>query len=647
MNNTITFCTKSIQSIAVFSVIAMGIFVVLPILSLENGNSISAKIAFAQEFDYGSGGGEIFSDSYSSFDYGYGGGEVSSYASDYSTFDYGYGTGEVITNGCCDEYVSPDAPFDYGYGAGEIIANGCCDEYTYPDAPETYIATPTYTYTPAYEYEYSSLSLGIGGSMGIGYGGYSYGGYGGGYTYSYPTYTYTNPVYTASPIYTTSTFTSTSGGPTCTFTASDNTIDEDDSTTLRWTTNNATSVSINNGIGSVARDGSRVVSPNSTETYVLIAIGPGGSTQCSEVIIVDEDTNDDDDDDNVRCDAFTVSDSDVEEGDRVTLTWRTTGADDVRINNGVGDVSDDGSERVTIDEDTTFTLTARNGNDTDTCRVSIDADEDNDSDNDNDAIPRCTLRISDTTITSGQSVTLSWDNLRTDRVVLRDNHGNEIADSGDDSDLNEDDDSIVVRPTRSTNYTLTAYNGSDTRTCTVGTTVGGISLTSVRTQDTIALSQVPYTGFEAGTVLTIIFYSAIVLWGIAIAYALVFKKNPVAVRSQFATQPVMESEISPSTASDTATIEHSNSIPFNLPIIDGEDVVLPATDDTLHVLEEYAHTKTALISSDALRYVASQGGAIEEQIVTLDRVIALAKAQFPKEDEWIVINKERVISLLS
>ena len=49
--------------------------------------------------------------------------------------------------------------------------------------------------------------------------------------------------------------------------------------TLRWeVTGNATSVSIDNAIGTVQNTGNRRVFPSDSTTYTLTATGPGGST---------------------------------------------------------------------------------------------------------------------------------------------------------------------------------------------------------------------------------------------------------------------------------------------------------------------------------------------------------------------------------
>ncbi len=432
----------------------------------------------------------------------------------------------------------------------------------------------------------------------------------------------------------------------CTLTATPSRIDEGDTVTLRWTTENATRVSINNGVGTVARNGSLRVTLNNDRTYTLTAENrDGDEIECTRTITVDDENDNDNDNDNVRCDAFTARPDTISERERVTLRWSTTGADSVTINNGIGNVSDDGSREITVARDVTFTLTARNGNDVDTCRVEIEFDEDeDDDDNDrNTTNPRCVLTISDTSIRAGESVRLSWNNERTDDIILRDNHGKTLINTNrSGSNEDPDRDQITVRPTQTTTYTLTAENGSRERECRVRVEVDNLNLTSVRGQDTILLSQVPYTGFEAGPTLTMIFYVAIALWGIAVAYALVVKKKPthkVTVQAPIVTHKTEEVVTTTTTTSDF--------VPANLPIADSTELgTMPLHDEAFQALEAHAHANYALFSSDALRFIASQNDVLEDQMATLDRVIALAKAKYPKEGDWVVVNKERVINLL-
>jgi hypothetical protein len=71
------------------------------------------------------------------------------------------------------------------------------------------------------------------------------------------------------------------------FWASPDTIVSGGCTTLEWgAVSNATSASIDQGIGGVATPGSRVVCPSETTTYILTATGPGGTVIASATVTV-------------------------------------------------------------------------------------------------------------------------------------------------------------------------------------------------------------------------------------------------------------------------------------------------------------------------------------------------------------------------
>lgn len=72
------------------------------------------------------------------------------------------------------------------------------------------------------------------------------------------------------------------------FTVEPSTIERGQSATLRWSTSNADTVSIDQGIGTVAASGSRTVSPSTTTTYRLTASGPGGQVSESVTLRVTE-----------------------------------------------------------------------------------------------------------------------------------------------------------------------------------------------------------------------------------------------------------------------------------------------------------------------------------------------------------------------
>lgn len=73
--------------------------------------------------------------------------------------------------------------------------------------------------------------------------------------------------------------------------------------------------------------------------------------------------------------SLTANPDTVNKGQSTTLTWQTTNATDVSIDNGVGAVQPNGSQQVSPAESTTYTLTAKGegGNQTATARVTVNA----------------------------------------------------------------------------------------------------------------------------------------------------------------------------------------------------------------------------------------------------------------------------------
>jgi peptidoglycan-associated lipoprotein len=74
--------------------------------------------------------------------------------------------------------------------------------------------------------------------------------------------------------------------PTVTLQASSTFIQKGESTTLTWSSTNATTLTLNPGAGTVAPEGSSKVSPTESTTYTITATGPGGSADQSIRITV-------------------------------------------------------------------------------------------------------------------------------------------------------------------------------------------------------------------------------------------------------------------------------------------------------------------------------------------------------------------------
>ncbi len=153
------------------------------------------------------------------------------------------------------------------------------------------------------------------------------------------------------------------------FTVSLPSIQVGDSVTLSWNTSNASTVSIDPGVGAVPAIGSVVVTPAVSATYRLTATG-GGATVTAEVtvdVVVPGPE--------LAITFFEAEPEAVPSGDAATLSWATTGATQVRILPVIGEVAAAGSVDVTVsgEETYTFTLVATDGESTVTADAEIES----------------------------------------------------------------------------------------------------------------------------------------------------------------------------------------------------------------------------------------------------------------------------------
>ena len=119
--------------------------------------------------------------------------------------------------------------------------------------------------------------------------------------------------------------------------------------TLSWITQDTTTRSIDQGIGSVAASGSRSVCPTETTTYTLTGSGPGGELNAPVTVQVVQPA---------PTGTLTANPEDIDAGECSTLTWRTTETTTRSIDQGVGDVAASGSQQVCPTDTTTYTLIA-------------------------------------------------------------------------------------------------------------------------------------------------------------------------------------------------------------------------------------------------------------------------------------------------
>ncbi len=220
-----------------------------------------------------------------------------------------------------------------------------------------------------------------------------------------------------------------------TFAVDPTAITEGGSAELSWSVTNATSVSINQGIGNVAATATRSVSPSETTTYTLTATNGEGSVNQSVTLTVNAGNT-------PIIETFEVNPENIGQGGTATLSWSVTGGQNIQIDQGIGLVSATGSTLVAPTVTTTYTLTATNqfGSANASATLSVV----------NQNPPQIqAFTVTPVSINEGQSATLAWTVADADTVQILPGIGEVEPTTGTRS----------VSPGGTVTYTLTATNG--------------------------------------------------------------------------------------------------------------------------------------------------------------------------------------------
>jgi hypothetical protein len=122
--------------------------------------------------------------------------------------------------------------------------------------------------------------------------------------------------------------------------------------TLSWTSQNATSASIDQGIGTVSLNGSLDRAVSATTTFTISLSGTGGTTNYSSTVVVRPPP---------PSGTFSVSpDTLPAGGGSVTLSWTSQNASSASIDQGIGAVALSGSRTDTVGATRIYTLTLTN-----------------------------------------------------------------------------------------------------------------------------------------------------------------------------------------------------------------------------------------------------------------------------------------------
>ena len=241
------------------------------------------------------------------------------------------------------------------------------------------------------------------------------------------------------------------------FDATPSSIAAGQSSQLTWIVQGATSVSINNGVGTVAASGSTTVSPATTTTYTLTAVGPTGNVTATTTVTVGGAAGAG----NAQIVRFEGSPLSIAPGQQSTLSWTTSGATQVSIS-GVGAVTPNGSTTVSPATTTTYTLSATSSDGkTVTAPITITVAT--------GSVPQVVVFVATpTTIDAGSSTKLCWQVTGATAISIQPGVG---------SNLNAND-CATVSPTATTTYTLTATNSTGQIQANATVNVGSVKITS-------------------------------------------------------------------------------------------------------------------------------------------------------------------------
>ncbi len=232
------------------------------------------------------------------------------------------------------------------------------------------------------------------------------------------------------------------------FTANPTTIAPGQTSTLAWRTLNADTVTITNingtGPTTVAPNGTVVVAPKVTTTYVIVAKNSVNEDSSSVAVVVQAAP--------VALMSCFAQPSNITLGEASTLFWQSQGADTVTITPGVGKVGLSGSTAVSPTTTTQYTVTATGAGGTATCTIGVAVTAPDK--------PRIIkFAASPATIKRGDKSTLLWIVENATKVTI---------DSLGDVSLSGTQD---VQPTVTTTYNITASNAGGSVSATTTVTV--------------------------------------------------------------------------------------------------------------------------------------------------------------------------------
>ena len=254
--------------------------------------------------------------------------------------------------------------------------------------------------------------------------------------------------------------------PVCTATlsATRSTIVAGEASVLGWIINDCTNVNISPTVGNVTASGTRSVSPSASTVYTLTGYSSNGAVT-TKIVTVNVDSP------LATCSAtLSASNTSITNGESSILSWTLADCTSVTIYPTVGSVTASGTRSVSPSASTVYTLTGYNSNGTTITKVAIVAVNEQTRCLDGTATNygsygnctydqvynKCVISsfdANDTSISSGDGVTLSWNTRNCTSVY--------ITDIGSVSNRTYGSSRVYPTYTRTYNISASGNNSSD------------------------------------------------------------------------------------------------------------------------------------------------------------------------------------------
>jgi len=230
--------------------------------------------------------------------------------------------------------------------------------------------------------------------------------------------------------------------PTVSITADPTAIKRGDPCALIWTSENAQSVSIDNGIGAVAASGTISVPPQITTTYTITATGACGTQTQSVTVTVYQ----------LPTVSINANPNSIIAGQTSILFWSSTNAVTITIDNNIGVVPANSSLTVNPTTTTTYTIYATGPGGTATASVTLTVTP--------LPPPTVTLTANPASIVQGTSSNLTWSSTNAVTASIDQGVGS-VNPNG----------TLSVTPTQTTTYTITVQGAGGTTSASTTVTV--------------------------------------------------------------------------------------------------------------------------------------------------------------------------------